>query len=184
MGYLFCRTVVDSIYMQPKKGARITPLESSVTDIVCNFRCVQSGNVKEYPNTINILRKRTNPEEECQNSTQSNKTFKLGTIVSGPGVFNCYGLTVVQNDGFSSLVHIDEKINAIECYRLSRIHVDNLTQASMRYKYILLWNLLLHWSGLLLLCLLCALFRQVVCSKSFRILKWGQSSLSINIYDL
>ena len=47
--------------------------------------------------------------------------FKFGSIVHGPGIIKFYGLTIEQFEDMSSTIHSDDKLNAIECFPLSRI---------------------------------------------------------------
>lgn len=48
------------------------------------------------------------------------KRHELGTIMYGPGEFLFFGLTITQDDYYSTTIHGEEKLNMIESYPLSR----------------------------------------------------------------
>lgn len=50
-----------------------------------------------------------------------NKKIQFGSIVRGSGIIKFYGITIVQNEDFSSSIHADDKLDSLECHPLSRI---------------------------------------------------------------
>jgi len=47
-------------------------------------------------------------------------SYELGTVVYGPGVFQFFGLTVIQSDDLTVQLHANDKINACEAFPIDR----------------------------------------------------------------
>lgn len=41
--------------------------------------------------------------------------FRFGIVISDPGVFNFYGMTIEQIDDYSLIIHADTRANALAC---------------------------------------------------------------------
>lgn len=56
-----------------------------------------------------------------------NEKFAFGSVVRGLGIIRSYGMTIVENEDFSTSIHAAVKLDALECCPLSlvrRRHVD------------------------------------------------------------
>lgn len=64
------------------------------------------------------------------------KSFKLGTILHGPGVLRYFGLNVTQHDDFTVTIDGDDKLNAIGTAPITRVRrrdvTDTLTPAEIK----------------------------------------------------
>lgn len=50
-----------------------------------------------------------------------NKKFQFGSVVRGLGILKFYGMKIVQNEDILLSTHVDDNLNSLECYPLSRI---------------------------------------------------------------
>lgn len=81
------------------------------------------------------------------------KTFdnkiKLGTVASGPGVLNFFGIVIEQNHDYLVTIHADDQLRASDCFPLSRLRRCQLEFSLIRAEMSLFMSIYssIEWHG-------------------------------------